>query len=125
MELGIIPKIDQFKDNKALEAQKVTSTNKSNETKEKNSLEEIQSEAIIKAKKNSQAESIKNEAIQNSKYEVVLTNTNFGYNNNSKDFYVKVERGKTENQYPTEHMMRVKAYMLSLQNTSTEDTKIQ
>ena len=53
------------------------------------------------------------------KYEVTLSNTNFGFNDTSKDFYVKVTRGNTENQYPTEDMMRLKAYMLSLQEDIT------
>lgn len=118
MELGIIPKIDQFKDNKAIEMQQVKSTSQSAVIKDKNSLEEIQKEALVKAKKSSEAQEIKNEVLQNSKYEVVISNTNFGYNNSSKDFYVKVERGNVENQYPTEEMMRAKAYLLSLQQSS-------
>lgn len=118
MELGIIPKIDQFKDNKAVEMQQVKSTSQSAVIKDKNNLEEIQKEALVKAKKSSEAQEIKNEVLQNSKYEVVIANTNFGYNNSSKDFYVKVERGKIENQYPTEEMMKAKAYLLSLQQSS-------
>lgn len=117
MELGIIPKIDQFKDNKAVEMQQVKSTSQSAVIKDKNNLEEIQKEALVKAKKSSEAQEIKNEVLQNSKYEVVIANTNFGYNNSSKDFYVKVERGKIENQYPTEEMMKAKAYLLSLQQS--------
>lgn len=117
MELGIIPKIDQFKDNKAVEMQQVKSTSQSAVIKDKNNLEEIQKEALVKAKKSLEAQEIKNEVLQNSKYEVVIANTNFGYNNSSKDFYVKVERGKIENQYPTEEMMKAKAYLLSLQQS--------
>ena len=32
-----------------------------------------------------------------------------------KIFFVRVERGNSENQYPTEDMMRVKAQMMALQ----------
>jgi hypothetical protein len=31
---------------------------------------------------------------------------------------VKVQRGDTENQYPTEQMMKMKAYMMSLDTAS-------
>ena len=46
-------------------------------------------------------------------------NTNFGFNDKSRDFLKKVTRGNAENQYPTEDMMRIKAYMLSLQEDIT------
>ena len=45
--------------------------------------------------------------------EVILDNVKFGYNKNSKDFFVKVTRGDAEYKYPTEDMMRVKAHILS------------
>ncbi len=45
--------------------------------------------------------------------EVTLTNLSFGYNAESKDFFVKVQRGDFEAQYPTDEMMRLKALMLS------------
>jgi len=47
-----------------------------------------------------------------SKNEVVLDNVQFGYNMDSKDFFVKVTRAEAEYTYPTEDMMRVKAYIL-------------
>ena len=117
MELGIIPKMDQFRDNKSVEMQQVKSTSQSQDIKNdvKDSLKEIQKESLLEAKNSAKAQEIKNDALANSKYEIVLSNTNFGYNNNSQDFFVRVERGKAENQYPTEDMMRVKAYMLSQQ----------
>ncbi|MGE0050062.1 MAG: flagellin [Arcobacter sp.] len=46
------------------------------------------------------------------KNEVILDNVKFGYNKNSKDFFVKVTRGDAEYKYPTEDMMKVKAYIL-------------
>lgn len=54
------------------------------------------------------------------KNEVILDNVRFGYNKNSKDFFVKITRGEAEYKYPTEDMMKVKAYILqeieSIQN---------
>lgn len=52
--------------------------------------------------------------------EVSLTNLNFGYNFDSKDFFVKVARGLSESQFPTDDMMRLKAQLLAdakIQNT--------
>ena len=114
MEYGLIPKIDQFTDNRALEIQKVQSSASSSEVKNKENLEQVQQEAIIKAKEASDVKEVKNEKVASSqKYEVLLSNTNFGYNDSSKDFYVKVARGNVENQYPTQEMMKMKAYLLT------------
>lgn len=44
--------------------------------------------------------------------EVILDNVRFGYNKSSKDFFVKVTRGEAEYKYPTEDMMKVKAFIL-------------
>ncbi len=46
------------------------------------------------------------------KNEIILDNVKFGYNKSSKDFFVKVTRGDAEYKYPTEDMMKVKAYIL-------------
>ena len=119
MEVGMMPKIDQFSDNKALEIQKVQSSTKSSEITTQDKLEQITQEAISKQKEVSQANKVETSKVATpTKFEVVLANTNFGFNDSSKDFYVKVERGSAENQYPTEEMMRVKAYMLSLDSAS-------
>lgn len=114
MEYGLTAKIDQYSDNKALEIQKIQPSNNSSEIKSKDNLEEIQKQAIVKAKETSNAQEVKNSMpTSTQKYEVVLANTNFGFNDASRDFYVKVTRGKAENQYPTEDMMRIKAFVLS------------
>lgn len=44
--------------------------------------------------------------------EVMLDNIQFGYNKNSRDFFVKVTRGDIERKYPTEDMMKIKAFLL-------------
>ena len=118
MEYGMLPKIDQFSDNKALEVQKIQPSNKSSEITTQEAIQQVQQEAISKEKELTEAKKVGTNSTNSNKYEVVLSNTNFGYNDSSKDFYVKVERGSAENQYPTEEMMRVKAYMLSLDSAS-------
>lgn len=120
MELGNIPKIDQFKDNKAVEMQQVKSTSNLAKTDEQKELKEIQKHSIDQARENSDVQKAQNDVTSSSKYEVTLSNTNFGFNGSSRDFFVRVERGTVENQYPTEDMMRVKAQMMTLQNTDTE-----
>ena len=120
MELGNIPKIDQFKDNKAVEMQQVKSTKKKKKTDEQKELKEIQKKSIDQARENSDVQKAQNESTSKSKYEVTLSNTNFGFNNSSQDFFVRVERGTAENQYPTEDMMRVKAQMRALQKADSE-----
>jgi uncharacterized FlaG/YvyC family protein len=117
MEYGLVPKIDQFADNRSLEIQKIQESNKSAKIGQKDQLKQIQQEAIQSQKEVSEAKKIQS-STSNSKYEVVLTNTNFGYNDSSKDFYVKATRGNIENQYPTEEMMRLKSYLMSLNNAS-------
>ena len=118
MEYGLMPKIDQFSDNKALEIQKVQSSTKSSETKSKDELQQIQEAAITKEKEIKKKKKVENDTSSSNKYEVVLSNTNFGFNDSSKDFYVKVERGSAENQYPTEDMMKIKAYLLNQDSAS-------
>lgn len=120
MELGIRPNIDQYKENATIELQQVKSTSNSAKTDEQKELQQIQKKSIENAKDDAKAESIKNDSATQSRYEVVMSNTNFGFNTNSEDFYVKVSRGNVENQYPTEDMMRVKAQMLALQKAQME-----
>ena len=44
--------------------------------------------------------------------EVILDNVKFGYNSETKDFFVKITKGDAEFRYPTEDMMKVKAYII-------------
>jgi len=46
--------------------------------------------------------------------EVILDNVRFGYNKKSKDFFIKVERGKYEFKFPTEAMMKQKAQLMEI-----------
>ena len=47
-----------------------------------------------------------------SKNEVILDNVKFGYNKDSKDFFVKITKSEAEYKYPMEDMMKMKAYFL-------------
>ncbi len=95
MELGRIEQIDTAKLNN------VEKINKVNET-DKNSK-------IVKDDEYKKVLGSNNEQDVN---EVILDNVQFGYNRETKDFFVKVRRGKIEHKYPTEDMMKVKASIL-------------
>lgn len=95
MEIGRVAEIDNAKINNVEKAQKVSNVDEKNKV--------IQDEEYKKAL-GPQSVSDKNE--------VILDNVRFGYNKSSKDFFVKVTRGEAEYKYPTEDMMKVKAYIL-------------
>ena len=118
MEYGMLPKIDQFSDNKALEIKRVQPSSKSSEISTSEQLQVIQEEAISKEKEVSQTKKVENNTPVSGKYETVLTNLNFGFNDSSKDFYVRAIRGNSGNQYPTEDMMRLKAYLINQDTAS-------
>lgn len=123
MEVGIIPKIEQYKDNKNIQMQQVASSTDSASINNQKDLQQIQKEAILKTKESDSLSQVKVDSSNIApKYETLISNVNFGYNRESKDFYIKVERGNVENQYPTEEMMKVKAYILSMQEASTENS---
>lgn len=44
--------------------------------------------------------------------EVILDNVKFGFNKKSQDFFVKIIRGDMEYKYPSDQMMKMKAYLL-------------
>lgn len=44
--------------------------------------------------------------------EIILDNVRFGFNKKSQDFFVKVVRGDIEYKYPSDQMMKLKAYLL-------------
>ncbi len=118
MEYGFVPKVDQYRDNKAMQLQQVNSAAETAKLNEKKDLSQIAKEEFLNSAKTSEVDKIKDK-MDLPKYEYTLTNTNFGFNDESRDFYIKVKRGKAENQYPTEQMMRLKAYLM---NSSEEES---
>ena len=95
MEIGRIAEMDNSKLNNLEKMQKV-----SNVDENKKVIQEDEYKKSLGTQDNS------------NKNEVMLDNVRFGYNRNSKDFFVKVTRGEAEYKYPTEDMMKVKAYIL-------------
>lgn len=95
MEIGRVAEIDNAKANSVEKLKKI------GEVDDKNKV--IQD--------NEYKKSVGKQSLSD-KNEVILDNVRFGYNKNSKDFFVKVTRGDAEYKYPTEDMMKVKAYIL-------------
>ncbi len=95
MEIGRVAEIDNSKLNSLEKAQKVAEVDE-----KKKVIQEDEYKKSLGTQDNSD------------KNEVMLDNVRFGYNRNSKDFFVKVTRGEAEYKYPTEDMMKVKAYIM-------------
>ena len=95
MEIGRTAEIDNSRLNNVEKMQKVAEVDDKNK--------------VIKDDEYKKALGTKDNSDKN---EVILDNVRFGYNKSSKDFFVKVTRGEAEYKYPTEDMMKVKAYIL-------------
>ncbi|MDD3008746.1 MAG: flagellin [Arcobacter sp.] len=104
MEIGRVAEIDNAKLNNSEKVQKISEVNDKNKV--------IQDDEYKKSAGNQDS---------GEKNEVILDNIRFGYNKNSRDFFVKVTRGDAEYKYPTEDMMKVKAFILQeLEQNSKE-----
>lgn len=120
MEYGLIPTINQYADNNELLLQQVQPSSEIAKLSSGDEAKKIAKDNFMKGieatddKTSETKDASKVTASAAAKYqEVVLTNLNFGFNNSSGDFYVKAIRGDKENQYPTDEMMRLKAYYIA------------
>ena len=95
MEIGRVAQFDNAKENYEIKTKQVSSVEEKVKT--------IQEDEY---KKNSSKEPV------SELNEVILDNIKFGYNRESKDFFVKITRGDIENNYPTEDMMKIKAFLI-------------
>jgi len=50
--------------------------------------------------------------------EVMLDNVKFGYNSDTKDFFVRIMKGDVEYKYPTEDMMNLKKSLMEAYKSS-------
>ncbi|PHR74283.1 MAG: hypothetical protein COA66_00390 [Arcobacter sp.] len=111
MEFGLVAKLQEFQFNSSEKVQKVNELKAVQPLKEHNDVEEIYTNEISSLDKTKEVSKTENLSTKNYT-EVVLSNLNFGFNDASKDFFVKVTRGTAENKYPTDEMMRLKAYLI-------------
>jgi len=121
MEYGLMPNINQYVDNNQVQLQQVQPLSEIAKLKNGDEAKQIAKDNFLKgvdsvsAGKTSEVSKSKEVSPQKvAQYqEVALTNLNFGYNDSSKDFYVKAVRGKAESQFPTDEMMKLKAYFIA------------
>lgn len=110
MELGTVHNLEQFNVNSFDKSQVIDKTSQIQKiNNEKDSDVSIVDEFLKLSETQEKAKVAKSSSHQ----EVVLTNLNFGFNDSSRDFFVKAVHGEVENQYPTDDMMRLKAYMMA------------
>lgn len=70
---------------------------------------------LNKIEENKKIEEVKQSDSSNV-FEAILSEQSFGYNIKTNDFYIKVKRGDSISQYPTDEMMRLKEYIISMKN---------
>ena len=95
MEIGRVAEIDNAKTNNVEKLTKVSNLDQKNKVDPEDEYKKALSPDVV-ANKN----------------EVILDNVKFGYNKDSKDFFVKITKSEAEYKYPTEDMMKMKAYLL-------------
>lgn len=113
MEYGLIPSINQYADNNKILVEQIQPSNEIAKLKEGKEAEEISREKFLKSGKTEETSEVAPQTVSQYK-EVVLTNLNFGFNDASRDFFVRAIRGEAENQFPTDDIMRLRAYFMSL-----------
>ena len=95
MELGRMAEVDNAKVNNIEKVQKVNTVENDNKIIDNEEHKKVLGSEQVVAKN-----------------EVLLDNVHFGYNKASKDFFIKITRAEAEYKYPTEDMMKVKAFLL-------------
>ncbi len=121
MEYGLIPKVNQYADNNLIQIQQVQPLTEIANLKNGDDARQVTEDKFLKgvdetsATKTSEVQETKKIKPQDvAQYqEVVLTNMNFGFNDSSKDFFVRAIRGEAQNQFPTDEMMKLKAYFIA------------
>jgi uncharacterized FlaG/YvyC family protein len=94
MEIGRIAEIDNSKVNNLEKIEKISNVDEKNKVIQEDEYKKSLGTDI------------------SDRNEVILDNVKFGYNKSSKDFFVKITRAEAEYKYPTEDMMKVKAFIL-------------
>ena len=94
MQLGRLEEMDQAR---------LNHVEKINKVKNINEQDKILPEERYKDQKESVNKNVRNE--------VLLDNVKFGFNKNTKEFFVRVSKNGLEYQFPTEQIMRLKEYI--------------
>lgn len=118
MEVGNIPRFEQFQNFTIQKTEKVSQTDPSFLLKNGLEAKEV-AQGTQPVQEEKEAATHKKPTSSTSSFnEVKLYNSNFGFNESSKDFFVKVARDTfVDSKYPTDEMMRLKAYLQELGNS--------
>ena len=125
MEYGLIPRINQYADNNQVQIQQIQPSNEIAKLSNGDEAKKLERETVLNGvddkstQKVSETKEVSSSKVAQYK-EVALTNLNFGYNDSSRDFYVKAIRGEAQNQYPTDEMMKLKAYFIAEAKAQSE-----
>jgi len=111
MEFGLVAKLQEFQLNSASKVEIVNKSQASQGLNEQKDIQDLYAEDFSEIKDSQKVEKTQSQSIKQYT-EVVLSNLNFGFNDASKDFFVKVTRGEAESKYPTDQMMRIKAFLM-------------
>lgn len=95
--------IQNSNQNESIENKKTNEMSKVNAN-----FKELSSENLKQIEDNSKG--VKN------KFEVELSQINFGYNDKTKDLFIKVSKGGVDRQYPTEEILRIKEFVINMNN---------
>ncbi len=115
MEVGNIPRFEQFQNFTIKKVEKASPTDPTFLLKDG-----LEAKGIVEGIQSVQEKKDVDININPSKHfgkftEVKLYNSNFGFNDGTKDFFVKVERDAfVDSKYPTDEMLRLKAYLQEL-----------
>ena len=109
-KVGIFPNFEQVSKPNLDKVQKLTQSDSAFLLKEGAEARSISKVADKVQEKH--IKSIKPTAEASKFTEVKLYNSDFGFNDTSKDFFIKVDRGAfVANKYPTDEIMRLKSYL--------------
>jgi len=123
MEVGFFPKtavfsnFEQVSSPNKQKVQKLSETDPSFLLKEGGPTSEVNTEAKLERLKDST--NVRPSDNFGKFTEVKLYNSDFGFNESSKDFFIKVARGSfVDNKYPTDDIMRLKSFLNNSKDSS-------
>lgn len=120
MLVGMVPQMDGYKDDVELKSTQILELNKSNDIVTQKEPQAIINKPQNNIDKTSEVSKI-NEQTEESLYEVSLANVSFGYNEETKDLYVKVQKGDFEIQYPSEEVLKLREYLQDVVDSNRKD----
>lgn len=123
MEFGQIPQLQEFQASTIRNLEVVKESNPTNAIKSEKEPKEIMEVLQEEAQNVSKPKEVKVGDLSTYN-QVAITNLSFGFNNESKDFYIKVKRGDFEAQYPTDEMMKLKALQMQANENALEENQV-